>query len=615
MQLLDHYIQLRKAIPDVSEAEALKITIPMLSQHLSCTMRNVNLLINRMKEQGWLEWYPERGRGRYSTLICHYPLRDAARVAFEDRVRSNRLDEALTLAQELPHHIRWDLFGGLRSGLGLYSLQSGGRQDTLRIPQDSPFVTLDPSRVALWGETGAAMEIYDRLVMYDPEGERLVQGLALAWEGNEEGTEWIFDLRKEVSFHNGKKLDAADVKYTFERILQDDSHPGLQLFSPILQVETEGERVVRFTLDGPQFMFPDILASVHASILPKDSDREAGFPIGTGPYQVTHHSDQILVLEAFPDYFKGRPDVDRVEMWQLNMPVKDLEDDAIRQRLFPDGQACVMEYQVKGGVYMTFNMKEPGPQQNPHFREAIAHIMNAEQLQLDMGREHTQVISGLVAGLSEYGAHQGDEREVEGEDDSLLLAKSCLQKSGYNGQELRVWLESGQQMEEDMGWFAERCAQVGVNIKLCPGDPAKAVHDPSELRGSALIYTGEVFSDYAALGALGMYLLGNSMFRMVMDAELLQEIDGDCRHIISSKSRNDRMQRLLQLEKGLIRNSLLIPLYGIREKHAYHPSLQNYRVTAYGLPDLRRLWVKQSRGRNNEEQRETEYYPAYIPLW
>ncbi|MCM3781591.1 ABC transporter substrate-binding protein [Neobacillus mesonae] len=615
MQLLDHYIQLRKAMPGVSEGEEVKITISSLSQHLCCTMRNVNLLIKRMKEEGWLDWYPVRGRGRHSTLVCHYSLRDAARRAFEDKIQSNRLDEALTLASDLPLHMRLDLFGGLRTGLGLYSLQrAGGRQDTLRIPLDSPFVTLDPSRVALWGEAGIAMEIYDRLVAYDAENEQLVPGLALAWESNEEGNEWIFYLRKEVSFHNGKTLDAMDVKYTFERILQDGSHPGLNLFSPILQVDADDKRMVRFTLDGPHFMFPDILASVHASILPKDSEMESELPIGTGPYRATHHSDRILVLDAFSEYYRGRPDLDRVEMWQLKLPLT--EDTAIRQTLFPDGQACVIEHQVKGGVYMTFNMREPGPQQNAYFREAIGYVMNAQHLHHDMGRAHTQVISGLVAGLNEYDTYETDETSMEWGRRELHLAKACLRRSGYDGQELRVWVESGQQMEEDMCWFAERCTQIGVNVKLCLGDPAKALHDPYELSGHSLIYTGEVFEDNAAMGVISMYLLENSLFRLAMDEEQLQELKRECKCIISSSSQIDRMRLLVQLEKRLIGKSLLIPMYQMREKHAYHPSLQDYRVTAYGLPDLRRLWVKQERRpQNGKKINEYEHYSAYIPLW
>ncbi|APO44436.1 hypothetical protein BS614_10760 [Paenibacillus xylanexedens] len=73
----------------------------------------------------------------------------------------------------------------------------------------------------------------------------------------------------------------------------------------------------------------------------------------------------------------------------------------------------------------------------------------------------------------------------------------------------------------------------------------------------------------------------------------------------------ERLSRLIRLEDRLIQEALLLPTYSFKEEHAHHDSLRDYRLAGYGLPDLRRLWVKRSPGAAEEDTS----YPVYIPLW
>ena len=145
----------------------------------------------------------------------------------------------------------------LQSQFGLSSDQGAqGRIDTLRIPQETPFQTLDPTQAYMWGEVGVVAEVYDRLVEYNAERRMCESSLAIAWESNHEGTEWTFYLHKGIRFHHGKVLDAEDVKYTFERIISDQENPCGSLFGSIHRIETFDELTVRFVLRFPHFMFP-----------------------------------------------------------------------------------------------------------------------------------------------------------------------------------------------------------------------------------------------------------------------------------------------------------------------------------------------------------------------
>ena len=51
--------------------------------------------------------------------------------------------------------------------------------------------------------------------------------LAESWEANDTGTQWTFKLREGVTFHDGKPFVAADVVYTYQRLLDPDvASPG-----------------------------------------------------------------------------------------------------------------------------------------------------------------------------------------------------------------------------------------------------------------------------------------------------------------------------------------------------------------------------------------------------
>lgn len=612
VEVMDHYIQLRVAFSNVDEEEEIHTTIGELANHLCCTMRNMNLIMNKFMDHGWIRWSPQRGRGKTSVLIFCHPLLQAVQERFDRLLQGNKLEEAYMLASTMPFSMREILMQGLQGQFGLRSDHGArGRVDTLRIPQETAFETLDPTRAYMWGEVGIVAEVFDRLVQYNAERQVCEPSLAVAWESNPEGTEWIFYLHKGIVFHHGRMLDAEDVRYTFERILSDQENPCKSLFGSIHHIETFDELTVRFVLRFPNFMFPDLMSSMNASILPRDVELDPMHPIGTGPYRLTRNHPKLLVLEVFPSYFRGRAFIDRVEIWQL--PQTGLVESVIKQDLFPDGLARLIQHEVQGGVFMTFNMRKEGPQQDLYFRQAVQQLMDPQEMMGALAHTGVHAAYSLIRDKSKE--KQILER-IESKptalsaDLSLVRASELLQRSCYAGQIMNVWVEEGEKMETDMAWFAQRCALIGLKVSVTPGNPVDAVyHD--EFASYDLIYTGEVFDEHVTLSLLTMYTFQNTLFLMALDDERKSELERECRHVVMIQDSAERLRTLMTLEGRLIQEALLLPTYSFREEHAHHVSLQDYRVVAYGMPDLRRLWVKRSP--NTEE--DTASYPAYIPLW
>ena len=66
------------------------------------------------------------------------------------------------------------------------------------------------------------MALYDGLVEYDPKTMDPIPGIAESWEISQDGTEFLFRLRKNANFSNGVPITAKDVAYTFRRGLSPE---------------------------------------------------------------------------------------------------------------------------------------------------------------------------------------------------------------------------------------------------------------------------------------------------------------------------------------------------------------------------------------------------------
>ena len=165
--------------------------------------------------------------------------------------------------------------------------------------------------------SNAAWSLYDSLVWIDEEGE-IVPALATSWTISEDGTEYVFELREGVTFHNGEPFTAESVVATWETG-KDDSNDFASSFTAADSVEAIDEYTVRITTPEPNATFLTLMANDWAMV-PPEYIREVGLdafaqdPVGTGPFMfVSRAAGDRIVMEANPDYWdEGLPKVDRL---------------------------------------------------------------------------------------------------------------------------------------------------------------------------------------------------------------------------------------------------------------------------------------------------------------
>lgn len=199
---------------------------------------------------------------------------------------------------------------------------TAARGGTLRIarPAASAAETLDSaSSLSAYEYLGA---IYNRLVKLDVKG-KTVPDLATEWSSNSDATQWTFTLRAGVTFHNGKPLTAADVRYTIAHILDPETaSPQAGTLSTMIgpkEVEAVNDRTVRFRLKTPNAEFPSLLTAYQCYIIPEGSAKTIGSSgIGTGPFRLeSYRAAGAGAVVANENYFDGRPVLDRIEFFSI----------------------------------------------------------------------------------------------------------------------------------------------------------------------------------------------------------------------------------------------------------------------------------------------------------
>jgi ABC-type transport system substrate-binding protein len=186
--------------------------------------------------------------------------------------------------------------------------------------------TLDPALITDVQGGGIAAKLFNGLVRFN-ENLDIVPDIAQAWKLSDDQLTYNFRIRYDVTFSNGRKVTAQDVKYSFERVLMPQTKAPLTWVLDKIEgagdviagkaAHVSGIRVVNdqtlaIKLEKPYGPFLSLLAMTTAYVIPREEVERIGqdfgtHPVGTGPY-VLHEwkHGQHLILTSREDYFDGR---------------------------------------------------------------------------------------------------------------------------------------------------------------------------------------------------------------------------------------------------------------------------------------------------------------------
>jgi peptide/nickel transport system substrate-binding protein len=160
--------------------------------------------------------------------------------------------------------------------------------------------------------------IFNGLVKYDKD-VNLVGDLAESWKVSQGGLQITFKLRRGVKWQDGHPFTAHDVLFGFQTIIDPKTPTAYaEDFRQVQKAEALDDYTFRVTYARP--FAPALTSWGNLVVLPKHllegkDIAQSGLgrrPIGTGPYRFREWiSRDRVILEANPDYFEGRPYIDR----------------------------------------------------------------------------------------------------------------------------------------------------------------------------------------------------------------------------------------------------------------------------------------------------------------
>jgi len=160
--------------------------------------------------------------------------------------------------------------------------------------------------------TDADFLVFLPLATWDENWE-LKGRLAKSWEHSSDYREWTYYLRTDVRWHDGNPVTAHDVKFTLDLL----SHPDV-LEYPHLSATVLDDSTLTI-ISSRAHSYQDDLLYYPKHLLehldPKDF-WDWDFwkrPVGNGPYRFVRHLPQTMIeFEANPDYYRGKPAIERV---------------------------------------------------------------------------------------------------------------------------------------------------------------------------------------------------------------------------------------------------------------------------------------------------------------
>jgi peptide/nickel transport system substrate-binding protein len=376
---------------------------------------------------------------------------------------------------------------------------------TLIVAVSSDIQNLDPTLSSADVSTQELLtNVYDWLIDYKvvnrggvPYGSpnEFVGAIAKSFSYNKNHTVVTFHLRPGVKFANGDPLDAAAVKYTYDRIFkQAGVTAALTSMAAVKDnnaVKVINPTTVQFDLTKANtLLFGNMAQFGHSILDPKvvkphetAKDPYAHDWLSTnidgtaqGPFVLDswQHGSQ-WVLKANPNYYGQKPKVDKVIFKIIpnassrlallksgavdiayDLPLKDIK------ALQSDSNVNVVRYPSRFVVFLGMNSKVK-PLNNIKVRQAIAYAVPYKtilsQVLQGYGRQLTSPIPfGTPTHTDKYFAY----------DTNIDKAKQLLKEAGYpNGFDITLDVASGvDEGQETAVWVQQSLKQIGINVSI-----------------------------------------------------------------------------------------------------------------------------------------------------
>ncbi|HXT27546.1 MAG TPA: ABC transporter substrate-binding protein [Candidatus Eisenbacteria bacterium] len=317
--------------------------------------------------------------------------------------------------------------------------------------------------------------------------------LAESWQTSDPLT-YIFHLKPNIKFHDGRPLTSADVKSTFDFILNPaNKSPKRGAFRMVAKIDAPDALTVIFHLKEPYASFLVNLIPNAAGIVPANASLDfARHPVGSGPFQfVSQAQDEDVQLIRNANYFHGAPWTEFlhfrivpdavVRALELRKGSADLEMSSLSPDLVPvlvkQPNLALTQRPGTNFAYLGINLQDPLLARK-EVRQALAFATDRSALIRYLLHGQAQVASGILPPN-----HWAYEPNVAQYALDAARAEKLLDEAGFprkqNGVRFHLLLKTSTEEQARLIGAAlqEQWRKVGIDLELRPLELATLLSD------------------------------------------------------------------------------------------------------------------------------------------
>jgi peptide/nickel transport system substrate-binding protein len=365
------------------------------------------------------------------------------------------------------------------------STASGERTLTVAVGVEPQYVTNMGAQSSGDNDHVLFYNIYDTLVYRDAQGE-IKPWLAESWTISPDGKQIAVTLRNDVYFHDGSKLTAEDVKFTYDSLKDKPLGISLLINYDYTEVVDATHLIIHMTNAFKPIM--SSFASRIAIVLSKAYYEKVGnegytkAPIGTGAYKFVSWASGEIVMERNENWWGGKAPFQKVVIKVipevntqsialesgdidvvLAIPIENLE----RMR----NSKIAYDYVESNAMnFLQFNMSLSNWATNDlNFRKAVQHG-------IDKNAISQAVFSGKASLIDMYGSPMFTGKPKAGTYDTysfdVAKAKQYLAASKYDGRVFNVVCQAGTPNQKIAEVIQGSLHNIGINMKVTAVDAA-----------------------------------------------------------------------------------------------------------------------------------------------
>ena len=321
-------------------------------------------------------------------------------------------------------------------------------------------------------------QIFDTLIVRSDDYSTYEPSLATAWEFQNNNLDLVFTLRDDVYFHNGEKVTAEDVAFSFNTIINAGYADCATSAMESMDVIDDTHVVLHFEREyGPAL---EACATDYMCVFPKayyeaNAETFTRNPMGSGPYKfVEWVAGDKVVLTANDAYWGGTPAIKDVtfrvytdgaaaaialQTGELDLLTNPLTTD--RQILMDDPNLFYDECESATAAYMFFNMN--GPFQNKALREAVFYAIDKEALLLGaIDGVGTVLQTPFITAFPGVDADYKSSRQFD-----LEKAQAKMIEAGYpDGLDINVVTRSTSNYTRPVEILQNQLGKIGIRISI-----------------------------------------------------------------------------------------------------------------------------------------------------